>query len=160
MKIYKNSLLVYMNYIWEAILVGIYEVFLFLLISHYIENFYILLLVVGFSKHIVGYILGIHTWYCNNGYACINKLHQYNKNQNNNKNNDKNKITYVATSYHLIQDSIKEAIVHLFLGIVMSYFLSGSYLFFTLGLILHILAEKLGVHNNFCREICHKENTN
>jgi hypothetical protein len=150
MKNYKNSSLVYMNYIWEANLVGLYEVLLFLVISQYIENFYLLLLVVGFSKHILGYVFNIHTWYCNNGYACINILKQ-NKNK---------KITYYASSYHLLQNSLEESIITLFFGCLLSYFLYGPYLFFALGIILHILSEKLGVHNKFCWKICNKKETN
>ena len=150
MKIYKNSSLVYMNYIWEAILVGIYEVLLFLVISQFIKNIYILLLVIGFSKHILGYVFNIHTWYCNNGSACISSLKQ----------NKNTKITYYASSYHLLQNSIEESFITLFLGCLLSYFLSGLYLFFALGIILHIISEKLGVHNKFCWEICNKKETN
>ena len=39
-----------MNYIFEAILVGIYTCLLYMLFSLFINNFYVLLLVVGFSK--------------------------------------------------------------------------------------------------------------
>jgi hypothetical protein len=131
-----------MNYILEAILVGFYEMTLYFIFSQFITNFYILLLVVGFSKHFLGKLLGIHTWYCNNGSACINTLTQKQK--------------YIANSIHFLRTSFGEAIAHLFLGLLLVGFLGKIYVFFVIGIILHIAAESLGIHNNFCRESCDK----
>ena len=65
-----------MNYIIESIFVGIYTCFMYLLFSPFIKNFYLLLLVCGFFKHFLGSSFGIHTWYCNNGEACLKILSQ------------------------------------------------------------------------------------
>ena len=131
-----------MNYIFEAILVGLYEMGLYFIFSLYIKNFYVLLLVVGFCKHFLGKLIGLQTWFCNNGSACIKTLSQNQK--------------YVANSIHLLRSSVGEAIAHLILGILLAGFLAKEYLFFAIGIILHISAESLGIHNNFCRDNCEK----
>ena len=131
-----------MNYILEAILVGLYEMVLYFIFSLYIKNFYVLLLVVGFCKHFLGKLIGLQTWFCNNGSACIKTLSQNQK--------------YVANSIHLLRSSVGEAIAHLILGILLAGFLAKEYLFFAIGIILHISAESLGIHNNFCRDNCEK----
>jgi hypothetical protein len=131
-----------MNYIFEAILVGLYEVSLYFVFSQFIKNFFVLLLVIGFCKHFLGKLLGLQTWYCNNGSACIKVLSQHQK--------------YIANSIHFLRSSIGESIAHLVLGILLAKFLAKEYLFFAIGVILHIVAESLGVHNNFCRENCEK----
>ena len=131
-----------MNYIFEAILVGLYEVCLYFVFSQFIKNFFVLLLVIGFCKHFLGKLLGLQTWYCNNGSACVKVLSQNQK--------------YIANYIHLLRSSTGEAIAHLVLGILLAKFLAKEYLFFAIGVILHIVAEKLGVHNDFCRENCEK----
>ena len=131
-----------MNYIFEAILVGLYEVSLYFVFSQFIKNLFVLLLVIGFCKHFLGKLLGLQTWYCNNGSACIKVLSQNQK--------------YIANSIHFLRSSIGESIAHLVLGILLAKFLAKEYLFFAIGVILHIAAESLGVHNNFCRENCEK----
>lgn len=129
-----------MNYIIESILVGLYTGLIYMLFVPFIKNLYFLLLVVGFCKHFFGFIFGIHTWYCNNGEACKKVL---NKNEN-----------YIANSLYLILDSIYESLIFLFLGSILSYKLTKFYLFFTIGLILHISAEKMQVHKMFCKKTC------
>jgi hypothetical protein len=135
-----------MNYIIEAILVGIYTCIVYLFFSLFIKNFYLLLLVVGFFKHVLGSILGIHTWYCNNGEACLKTLSQ-------------GKI-YSASTKNLIRDSIIEAIVFLILGFIFRHIIGNIYLFFAIGILLHTLAEKFGIHKHFCVTYCYKEETN
>ena len=135
-----------MNYIIEAILVGIYTCIVYLFFSLFIKNFYLLLLVVGFFKHFLGSILGIHTWYCNNGEACVNSLSQ-------------GKL-YSASTMHLMRDSFIEAIAFLILGLIFRHIIGNIYLFFAIGIMLHILAEKLGIHKHFCVNYCYKEGSN
>jgi hypothetical protein len=135
-----------MYYIIEALLVGIYSVFIYLLFSRFIyKNLYVLLLVVGFFKHFLGSSLGLHTWYCNNGSACI-------KGNKNNKNKNKE-----ANTIYLLRDSIYEALMYLFIGFILQAILTNMALFFAIGVILHILAEQLLVHRYFCRKSCSKE---
>lgn len=135
-----------MNYIIESLLVGLYTCIIYLLFSPFIKNFYLLLLVVGFFKHFLGSIVGLHTWYCNNGETCLKVLDEDQR--------------YIANTLYIIRDSIYESIVFLFLGFILSYKLTNIYLFFVIGIILHILSEKLGIHKYFCRNSCDKIQTN
>ena len=135
-----------MNYIFEAVLVGIYTCIVYLFFSLFIKNFYLLLLVVGFFKHFLGSSLGIHTWYCNNGEACVNSLSKGKK--------------YSASTVNLMRDSFIESIAFLILGLIFRPIIGNMYLFFAIGAILHILAEKLLIHKYFCGNYCYKENTN
>ena len=133
-----------MNYIIESLFVGVYSVFIYLFFSRFIyKNLYILLLVVGFFKHFLGSSLGLHTWYCNNGSACIK--------DKNNDNDNKD-----ANTVYLLRDSIYESLLYLIFGFILQGILTNSYLFFAIGVILHILAEKLLVHRYFCRKSCSK----
>jgi len=126
-----------MHYIIESILVGVYSVFIYLLFSRFIyKNLYVLLLVVGFFKHFLGSSLGLHDWYCR---ACT-------------KDNNKE-----ANTTYLIRDSIYEALMYLCLGFILQGILTNMTLFFAIGVILHILAEKLLIHRYFCRRYCTKE---
>jgi hypothetical protein len=132
-----------MNYIIEALLVGVYSWFLYLLFSPFVKNFYMLLLVVGFSKHFLGSSLKIHDLYCNTGEACVKVLSQDNY--------------YEANTKTLLHDSTIEATFYLFLGSLLSYQLTKGPLFFVLGFILHIVAEYLLVHKHFCKSACDPE---
>ena len=130
-----------MHYIIESVLVGVYSIFIYLLFSRFIyKNLYVLLLVVGFFKHFLGSSLGLHDWYCNNGSACI-------KDKNNKE----------ANTLYLLRDSIYESLLYLILGFILQHILTNIALFFVIGVILHILAEKLMVHRDFCRESCTKK---
>ena len=138
-----------MGYIFESLLVGAYTWFIYMLFSRFIENLYVLLLVVGFSKHFLGSSLGLHDWYCNNGEACIKALSQI---QN-----------YEANTLHLIRDSILEALLFLIVGVILStcfFILTNGILFFSIGVILHIVAEKLLIHKYFCKTSCDVEKSN
>jgi hypothetical protein len=129
-----------MHYIIESLLVGVYSVFIYLLFSRFIyKNLYLLLLVVGFFKHFLGSSLGLHDWYCNNGSACT-------------KDNNKE-----ANTIYLLRYSIYESVMYLCLGFILQGILTNIALFFTIGVILHILAEKLLIHRDFCKKTCTKE---
>ena len=130
-----------MHYIIESLLVGVYSVFIYLFFSRFIyKNLYLLLLVIGFFKHFLGSSLGLHTWYCNNGSACI-----------------KDKKYTEANTLYLLRYSIYESLLYLIFGFLLQGILTNMALFFVIGVILHILAEKLLIHRDFCRESCDKE---
>ena len=137
-----------MNYIIESILVGIYTWFIYMVFSPFIKNFYLLLLVCGFFKHFLGSSFGIWSWYCNNGEACLKVLSQ-----------DQN---YEANTLYLIRESIYESILFLVVGVILSSLVPRkllndySILFFTIGVILHIVIEHIGIHKSFCRNTCDK----
>ena len=135
-----------MNYIFEAVLVGIYTCVIYLLVSPFIKNFFLLLLVVGFCKHFFGSSLGLWDWYCNNGSACVKILSQ--------------DQTYNANTLYLIRHSIYESIAFLIVGMIFRNILTNIYLFFAIGTILHILAEKWNIHKIFCKNTCDKNESN
>ena len=131
-----------MNYIIEAIIVGLYTVLIYMIFTPFIKNLNMLLLVVGFFKHFLGSGFGIHTWYCNNGEACLKLLSQ--------------DQYYTANTIYLIRDSIYEAIIFVIAGNILNYKLTNVYLFFMIGFTLHIISENLLVHKEFCRKTCNK----
>jgi hypothetical protein len=131
-----------MNYIIESLFVGLYASFIYLLFSPFIKNFSLLLLVCGFFKHFLGYMFGLWTFYCNYGEACVNCLPQQNE-------------KYIANNIYLWIDSFYEAILFLIFGTLLSYVISSKIqLFLFLGILLHIIAEKIGIHQDFCRKTC------
>ena len=134
-----------MNYIIESIFVGIYVYFIYLVFSPFIKNIYILLLVCGFCKHFFGSSLGLWTWYCNNGEACIKIL-------------DKNNW-YKSNTFNLIKYSIYESIIFLVFGIILNMIILKKYLFLILGILLHIISEQIGIHTKFCKNNCDKNNS-
>lgn len=132
-----------MNYILEAIFVGIYTCFIYLLFSPSIKNFYLLLLVCGFFKHFLGSSFGLWTWYCNNGEACLKVLSQVQY--------------YEANTLFLIRESIYEAFIFLLVGTIINFFiLNRIYLFLIMGILLHIGSEHIGIHKSFCMNSCDK----
>ena len=132
-----------MNYIIESILVGFYTSFIYLLFSPFVKNFYFLLLVCGFFKHFLGSSFGLWDWYCNNGEACLKTLGQV---QN-----------YKSNTLYLIRESIYESLIFLIVGFMFRPIIGNEiYLFFIIGVLLHVLGEKLGIHKSFCRNTCDK----
>ena len=136
-----------MNYIFEAIIVGIYSVILFLIISQFMKNNYIILFIVGFFKHLLGGYLNIHNFYCNYGYSC----YSYNDCKNGKCYDDKK---------YLFLRSIFEGILYLIIGlflIELPISLKNIYLYFLIGFILHSSFEWLNIHKYFCKTYCKKE---
>lgn len=130
-----------MNYIIESICVGVYSSILYLIISKFINNLYLLLFVVGNVKHLFGYVLNIHTIYCNYGYACNNYFNSPNK-------------TAVFTPY-LWGETLIEGLLYLFCGSILILYVSNKlFVFFIIGIILHIVFEKLQIHKLFCKTRC------
>lgn len=136
-----------MNYIIESIFVGVYICFIYLLFSPFIKNFYLLLLVCGFFKHFLGSSFGLWTWYCNNGEACLKVLSQDLAKQK----------YYEANTNNLIHESIYEAFIFLLVGTCLRIIIPKSiYMFFIMGILLHIGSEHIGIHKKFCKTTCDK----
>jgi len=135
-----------MHYIFEAIFVGIYSGVIAIILSFVLHNYYYLLFLTGFIKHVGGYYLNIHTYYCNHGDAC---MRMRNGNNNNNVLISKNKPT------QLIFESIIEGIAYVVGGFICSFLISNMYVsVFIVGIAMHILAELLGIHRFFCKNRC------
>ena len=119
-----------MNYIIESLFVGVYCVIIYLFLKDISLPFYILLFVSGFIKHLFGYILGFQQYYCN----CI----------------------YFNNSLLLLLfECILEAFLFLFIGHYLSYIIKNKiYLFFIIGMFLHIFVELIDGHSFFCKYKC------
>jgi hypothetical protein len=127
-----------MNYILESIGVGLYThiIYIFFTLFFRIKSFYVMLLCVGFCKHYLGSILNFHTWYCKNGNAC--KPYGFKKEN-------------TAT---LFMNSCYESLLFLITGSMLSYIVPKSYLFFVIGISLHIIFEQLNIHTYYCKHNC------
>jgi hypothetical protein len=138
-----------MHYIFESILVGMYSISFYYLFSLFIINKYFLFFFTGFFKHLMGYFLYIHNYYCNFGYAC-KQLRRDNK-------------IFHTNNYpisNLVFESIIEGLLYLIIGLILlKIFNSNSfksniiYIFFT-GIILHITSEWFNIHYYFCKNRC------
>jgi hypothetical protein len=136
-----------MHYLLESIFVGIYTLLVYLLIYAIIpfKNMQILFFTVGFLKHLLGYYLHLHNYYCNYGDACKSVYL-----------NSESKKAYENSIEYLLMDSLLEG--GLFL--IISFFINEStpHTFFLIGFLLHIIFEILGLHTKFCKEKCnHKK---
>ncbi len=139
-----------MNYIFESIIVGIYSLILFLLlvnipISISINNTTVLIFITGFTKHLLGYLLKIHDYYCNYGYAC-SIITQKPK-----------KYEYKSVNKNIIIESILEGLLFILFYNILRHVcnIKNNLLnIFIIGVLLHIFAEKLGIHTLFCKNTC------
>lgn len=119
-----------MNYLIEALLVGIYCLIIKFFINNInINNIFILLFIIGFIKHFFGNILQIHYWYCkkyNNNYKSI-------------------------INYKLFIDSIMEGILFIIVGTILNKLSKNINInIFLIGFFSHIIFELLGIHKKFC----------
>lgn len=125
----------------ESIIIGFYSLFISLVILHIFKSQNILLcaFIIGFIKHFIGGISGLHKIYC---YQYL-----YGKCKNYNYNIKK-----------LILESILEGILFIILRIILTKLKSNEYTkFFVIGLLLHIIFEIIGIHKIFCKKICIKQ---
>lgn len=135
-----------MHYIFESILVGIYSGVIAIILSFILHNYYYILFLTGFIKHVGGYILNIHTYYCNHGDACIRTHSVASRN---------NILIAKNNPRQLIFESIIEGIAYVIGGFICSFLISNMYIsVFIVGIAMHILAEFLGIHRFFCKNRC------
>ena len=124
--------------IYEAILVGIYSILIYLILIPFEFTNNVLFYMIGFLKHFLAYNIGIETYYCNNGNVCIK--------------DNKKRIVY---SENILIESIIEGYIYIIICMII-YKIINNYtltIFYT-GFILHIVFELTGVHNYFCKNNC------
>jgi hypothetical protein len=127
-----------MNYIFESMFVGLYSCIIYVLIRNLVNNAFVLFFVTGFIKHLLGYLLNIHSLYCKYGYACK----QYTK-------------TTAIYSNYLVPESIGEGILYLLFGIILGkLILNKVVVVFIIGILLHLIFEILQIHRLFCKKRC------
>ena len=154
------------NYVIESIAVGLYSLFIFYILSKTTTinsktKATIMLFTTGFLKHLLGNLLQIHDYYCNNGSAC--SFLQLREKQT--KYISQNKIEM------LIIECIMEGIIFVILYNMILYILNQQLakqgqqstnsksrnnmtIVFLIGFIMHDLSEKTGVHAYFCKTRC------
>lgn len=122
----------------EGLFVGIYTIFIYLCVQIFFRhNIYLLLFLVGFCKHYLGYFLGLHDYYCKYGVACM-------------KNKYRTKKTFVNS---LFLESILEGFYFVLMGSILYMFFSEkqNIIFFgILGFFIHVFSEIIGIHEYFC----------
>lgn len=145
-----------MHYIIESIIVGLYCVIIYFFINMWISNTFInaffinaffitAFFITGFLKHFLAYYLGLHSWYCNNGYRCkiIN-------NSDTNAKLNENKYIFI--------ESIGEGILFLLVAMILNNVINNKYLIiFLIGFILHMIFELIGIHKYFCLVRCNSK---
>jgi hypothetical protein len=140
-----------MHYFFESIFVGVYTLIIYTLLNSFIinKNINTILFIVGFFKHYLGHYLNLHTYYCNNGYACKSNLSFV---------TDKRSI---ISNLDIFTESFFEGIVFIFIGRFIHTFLvtylkinNQFLLFFLIGFTLHMLSEILHIHTFFCNNRC------
>ena len=126
-----------MYYVLEAIFIGIFSLFLyFSLITIYkpIKDipFLVLLFILGFIKHLFGYIVGLETAYCK-----------------------KYKSPSANAVFPTLFDNLLEGIFFIILGSCLSILIKKKYIIiFLIGFLLHIISELAGLHNYFINKKC------
>jgi len=121
-----------MNLIIEAFFIGIYTS-LFNIFTNNL-NIYIDFFIIGFLKHLIGYYLQLHDYYC------------YNK---------KNKKAII--NKYIIKDSIYEGICFILIGNIIKKLFdleNMRIVLFLVGFSFHIIAEFIGLHNYFLNNRC------
>ena len=141
-----------MHYIFESTIVGMYSLLIYICFD-FVTNTNIKLFMVGFIKHLLGYILNIHTYYCNNGYACLKYQKQFQSHKNNNSNiSDSKKVAKTSIPVLFIESGF-EGCLFVFLNIfLLKLKIKNTYTrIFILGVILHLVFEFLQLHIYFCK---------
>jgi len=121
--------------LFESLFVGVYTCVISFFVSFLVSsNFVLLLFVVGFLKHFLGYYLKIQDYYCA---TCVKGSKSH------------------TTKQILFGESILEGGVFIILGLLLKVFIENrTVLMFLLGFLLHMIAEFVGVHKYFCKNRC------
>lgn len=147
-----------MYYIFESIIVGIYSLLIYISFHLVVGggNTNIKIFMVGFIKHLLGYILNIHTYYCNNGQACLKYQKQLDNrdlnNLNTNANAPRKKVAKISVA-SLFVESVFEGCLFVFFNLfLLKLKIKHNYVrIFLLGVMLHIIFELLQLHLYFCK---------
>jgi hypothetical protein len=138
-----------MHYLFESVLVGVYSCVIFWLVSGLSTSFAVSLFVCGFLKHMCGYYIGVHSYYCDSGYAC--------KRVGNRGPNPGVEYQCRGGITRLTFESILEGFCFVFFGLLFSGVIRSKFCnVFSIGVVLHLVCEWTGMHRYFCRKMCRK----
>jgi hypothetical protein len=128
-----------MQLVGEALFVGTYCLAIFAFLKQIAQPAGALFwFALGFIKHFLGYVAGLHTYYCQYGSACCGMKGGVAK----------------ADSRYLLLDSIVEGLAFIFIGYLITKTGYRYAAIFVAGALIHLLAELLQVHKFFCQHRC------
>ena len=125
-----------MHYIFESFFVGLYSLAIFWItnILGFGLDINIIVFATGFLKHFLGWFLQLHYYYCKEKWNCEKHIVNFNV---------------------LLAECFLEGVVFvLFYNLLRRQNMSDTQIFFSIGFILHILSENLGIHKQFCDSRC------
>ena len=128
----------------ESLVVGLFCVFLYGGLQ-WIKSFLLLLFVLGFLKHTLGYVSGLESLFCNYGQAC-KAIHP----------SSQNPLMKEAHTEILFLESVIEGLVFVMIGLLFYPVTSKVYIVFLIGFFLHLIAEIGGIHTEFCEKNCRR----
>jgi hypothetical protein len=141
-----------MNFIAESIFIGAYTSTIFWFLQYFILDKNVLFFTTGFLKHLLGWGVGFHTYYCQHGNACKKYISGSNTiRQFTNK--------YIPSKLQILVECTFEGILFILLGFLFDKLLiTHKYItIFVIGFSLHISFEFFGFHDNFCVEQCKRK---
>jgi hypothetical protein len=140
-----------MHYLLESFFVGGYTVFLYIPLSYLMKPLNLQFFLLGFLKHFLGHIIGLHDYYCNQGYQC-KLVHSREKN-----------VVYQYDETRIISESVLEGLYFLVAGSLlfnektMNFKRENVIAFvFFIGFFTHLVFELLGIHEYVCNIKCKK----
>jgi hypothetical protein len=149
-----NSLLLLLS---ESTFVGFYSI----VIAHFLSffllptkkkiSFVLFFFFLGFLKHGLGFLLGLQTWYCNEGEKC-KEIHDKHDNTNDHETNKKWKAKQPS-----LLENLGEGILFLLFAWILTKIFTINNLYLTtflVGFLLHIISEFSGFHAFFCNHRC------
>jgi hypothetical protein len=145
-----NSLLLLLS---ESIFVGFYTLIIGIFLSFLILptkkniSFVLFFFLLGFLKHGLGFLLGLQTWYCNEGEKC-KKIHDKHDHTNHNVRKAKQPS---------LLENFGEGILFIVFGWILTKIFTINHLYLTtflVGFLLHIISEFSGFHDFFCTHRC------
>lgn len=124
-------------FLYESIFIGFYSLVLYSILQMVILDssaYPFLLFVLGIAKHLLGYVVGLQSIYC--------QIHN---------NHTISQIAIIPTAL----DLIIEGLLYLGIGLGLFTIVKNKYIIaFLIGLVLHIGFELLGLHDYFLRTRC------
>lgn len=133
-----------MHYAFESVVVGLYTVSVFFALKPYVLDNRVLWFLTGFLKHLIGWAIGLQTYYCKFGNACQRYV---------SGKNTKRKFSFPG---QILLESIGEGLLFVaFLTLLFRIFKQNKYVtLFATGFLLHMVFELSGVHHKYCLDGC------
>ena len=138
-------------FLLEILFVGLYSASLYIILLQFffpfvfpfLSSLSVILFLVGFLKHYLGYTLHIQDYYCNHSASCKQNMSCQ---------------KLVASDKYLLETSVAEGVWFCALGIMTMKKTNSTEknmaILFFIGAVTHILAEFSGIHTEFCKINC------